>query len=483
MFLSRLVILFLFFEVAFYPSVLGQVKPNVLMIAVDDLRPALGCYGDQTAITPNIDRLAKRGIVLQRAYCQQAVCCPSRLSMLTGLRPDTIRVWDLNTHFREAKPNAVTLPQYFKNTGYQSRSIGKILHGGGAPSKDPESWSSPPMYDNVRDPKLRYALQKNLNGKGLKRAASESAEVSDDHYIDGIVANESIRVLGELAVNKNPFFLAVGFRKPHLPFNAPKKYWDLYEKEEIQIPKHGSHPVNSPDWATRSWSELEGYTDIPVDGKITKAKARELRHGYYACVSYIDELVGRLIAELERLKLEDNTIVLLYGDHGFHLGEQGLWTKANNYELSTRIPLIVIAPGQPKGNSHALVELVDVFPTVCELAGLAVPSSLEGRSFLPLFRKPNREWKTAAFSQYPRSFEGNRHSRHGDVMGYAIRTNKYRFVQWQNWRTKDVVARELYSLIDDPHEMKNIVNEKGSKLIVARMTKRLGDGWKAALPK
>ena len=307
--------------------------------------------------------------------------------------------------------------------------------------------------------------------------------MSDDHYIDGIVANESIRVLGELAVNKDPFFLAVGFRKPHLPFNAPKKYWNLYKKEEIQMPKHGSHPMNSPDWATRSWNELEGYTDIPVDGKITKAKARELRHGYYACVSYIDALVGRLIAELERLKLEDNTIVLLYGDHGFHLGEQGLWTKANNYELSTRVPLIVTAPGQPKGNSHALVELVDVFPTVCELAGLAVPSSLEGRSFLPLFRKPNRKWKTAVFSQYPRSFEGNRHSRHGDVMGYAIRTNKYRFVQWQNWTTKVVVARELYSLLDDPHEMKNIVNEKGSRVIVARMTKRLGDGWKAALPK
>ncbi len=229
----------LFFGVASRSGVPSQVKPNVLMIAVDDLRPALGCYGDQIAITPNIDRLAKGGIVLQRAYCQMAVCCPSRLSMLTGLRPDTIRVWDLNTHFREAKPDAVTLPQHFKNAGYQSRSIGKILHGGGAPSKDPESWSAPPMHDNVRDPKLRYALPKNLKGKGLKRVASELADVSDDHYIDGIVANESIRVLRELAGNKHPFFLAVGFRKPHLPFNAPKKYWDLYNREDIQMPKHG----------------------------------------------------------------------------------------------------------------------------------------------------------------------------------------------------------------------------------------------------
>ncbi|MEC9080849.1 MAG: sulfatase/phosphatase domain-containing protein [Verrucomicrobiota bacterium] len=241
--------------------------------------------------------------------------------------------------------------------------------------------------------------------------------------------------------------------------------------------------MNSPDWATRSWRELEGYTDIPGDGKITEGKVRELRHGYYACVSYIDALVGRLLAELERLKLDDNTIVILYGDHGFHLGEQGLWTKANNYELSTRVPLIVAAPGQPKGNSNAFVELVDVFPTVCELAGLAVPSGLEGQSFLPLFSEPNRKWKTAAFSQYPRSLKGNRHSSHGDVMGYAIRTERYRFVQWQNWKTKVVVARELYSLRDDPHEMKNIVNDADAKAMVARLAKRLAKGWKAALPK
>ena len=473
----------LFFGVASHSGLSNQVKPNVLMIAVDDLRPALGCYGDQIAITPNIDRLAKRGMVLQRAYCQMAVCCPSRLSMLTGLRPDTIRVWDLNTHFREAKPDAVTLPQHFKNAGYQSRSIGKILHGGGAPSKDPDSWSAPPMYDNVRDPKLRYALPKNLKGKGLKRAASELADVSDDHYIDGIVANESIRVLRELAGNKHPFFLAVGFRKPHLPFTAPKKYWDLYNREEIQMPKHGSYPVDSPDWATRSWRELEGYTDIPGDGKITEAKVQELRHGYYACVSYVDALVGRLLAELELLKLNSNTIVMLYGDHGFHLGEQGLWTKANNYELSTRVPLIVAAPGHSFGNSDAFVELVDLFPTVCGLAGLEVPNGLEGHSFLPLFNDPKQRWKTAAFSQYPRSLKGHRHSRHGDVMGYAIRTKKYRFVQWKDWKTKVVVASELYNLLDDPHEMKNIVNEKVSKAVVTRLTKRLDDGWKSELPK
>ena len=240
--------------------------------------------------------------------------------------------------------------------------------------------------------------------------------------------------------------------------------------------------MNSPDWATRSWRELEGYTDIPGDGEITEAKVRELRHGYYACVSYIDALVGRLLAELERLKLDNNTIVLLYGDHGFHLGEQGLWTKANNYEFSTRVPLIVTAPDQPSGSSDAFVELVDVFPAVCKLAGLPVPSGLEGRSFVPLFTEPNRRWKTAAFSQYPRPLKGNRHSRHGDVMGYTIRTERYRFVEWQNWKTKAVVARELYNLRDDPHEMKNIAGEAESSSVLTRLAKGLAKGWKAALP-
>ncbi|HCV98693.1 MAG TPA: iduronate-2-sulfatase, partial [Verrucomicrobiales bacterium] len=340
---------------------LGQAKPNVLMIAIDDLRPALGCFGDKTAITPNIDRLAKRGMVFNQAHCQQAVCCPSRLSMLTGLRPDTIQVWDLGTHFRQAKPDTVTLPQHFKNNGYHTRSIGKILHGGGKPSKDPESWSEASLHDNVRDPKVRYALPKNLKGSGLKRAASESADVADDHYIDGIVTNDTLRVLGEFSRDEQPFFLAVGFRKPHLPFSAPKKYWDLYDREKIPLPAHAAHPADAPEWATRSWRELEGYSDIPKDGKITEAKVRELRHGYYACVSYVDALIGKLLNEIDRLKLRQNTLILVYGDHGFHLGEQGLWTKANNFELSTRVPLIVSAPGQPHEKTDALVELVDVF--------------------------------------------------------------------------------------------------------------------------
>ncbi|MEK6236222.1 MAG: sulfatase, partial [Planctomycetales bacterium] len=289
---------------------------NVLFIAVDDLRPALGCYGDPIAKTPNIDRLAKRGTVFRRAYCQQAVCSPSRLSLLTGRRPDTIRVWDLATHFREALPDVVTLPQHFKNHGYRALSVGKIFHGGGKPSQDPPSWSEPPRHDVSRDPKLRYSLPQNLQGKGLKRAASESADVPDDAYIDGVVCQAALESLGKLKTRNQPFFLAVGFRKPHLPFCAPRKYWELYDRAKIPTPVFAEHPRDAPELATRSWRELEGYTDVPSDGRLSEAKTRELRHGYYACVSYADAMVGRLLRELERLELAGNTAVVLWGDHG-----------------------------------------------------------------------------------------------------------------------------------------------------------------------
>ena len=311
---------------------------NVLFIAVDDLRPALGCYGDRIAKTPNIDALASRGMVFSRAYCQLAVCCPSRLSLLTGLRPDTIRVWDLGTHFREARPDVVTLPQYFQHNGYVTQSLGKILHGSGKPSKDPPSWSVAPRFDSVRDPRVRYALPTNLQGKGLKRSASEAASVPDSTYIDGIVCDAALEALNELKQKRQPFFLAVGFRKPHLPFCAPQKYWDLYDRKQIPPPVSDRYPLDAPELATRSWMELEGYSDIPTDAPMSSAKMSELRHGYYACVSYVDALVGRVLEELKSLHLADNTVVVLWGDHGFHLGEQGLWTKANNYELSTRAP-------------------------------------------------------------------------------------------------------------------------------------------------
>ena len=454
------------------------------LAAARDLRPALGCYDDKTAVTPNIDQLASRGLVFRRAYCQQAVCSPSRLSLLTGRRPDTIKVWDLKTHFRTTVPDIVTLPQHFKNHGYQTRSIGKIFHGSGQPSRDPPSWSIPPRYDYVRDPQVRYATAKNLQGKGLKRAASDAANVPDSQYIDGIVCDTALQALKDFKQSQQPFLLAVGFRKPHLPFCAPQKYWDLYQRNKIPLPASSTHPDGAPELATRSWGELEGYTDIPNNGQLSTSKVRELRHGYYACVSYVDALVGRLMKSLEDLSLSENTIVLLWGDHGFHLGEQGLWTKANNYELSTRVPLILSVPGQAKRGirTNALVELVDVYPTLAAACQLPAPQGVEGINLQPLLKQPARPWKQAVFSQYPRAREGNRHRGHGEIMGYAIRTSRYRYVEWRSWQSQQVTARELYDHQNDPHEMRNLASQAGHQDTLKTLSQLLADGWQAALP-
>ena len=467
------------------PASPGEERPpNVLFIAIDDLRPALGCYGDPVARTPNIDRLAGRGTLFRRAYCQQAVCSPSRLSLMTGRRPDSIRVWDLNTHFRKALPDAVTLPQYFKDRGYHCRSIGKIYHGGGEPSKDAPSWSEDPLYDNVREARLRYATAQNLKGGGLKRGAAEAADVPDETYIDGIVCEEALEALGKLKKRNQPFFLAVGFRKPHLPFCAPRKYWELYEREEIPGPSPVDHPRGAPEVAVRSWKELEGYSDIPKDGRLSSEKVAELRHGYYACVSYVDALVGRLLDRLRALELQEETVVCLWGDHGFHLGEQGLWAKANNYELSVRVPLIVAVPGQKKsgGKSKALVELVDLYPTLVEACGFMLPAGLEGTSFRALLDTPERPWKRAAFSQYPRAYKGNRHRSHGDIMGYSVRTDRYRYVEWRDWKSGRVEARELYDHQSDPGETHNVAGQQKYRGMLEDHRSLLTQGWRAVAP-
>ncbi len=460
-----------------WPSLARAERTNVLFIIVDDLRPALGCYDDPIAKTPNIDRLAARGTTFLRAYCQQAVCSPSRLSLITGRRPDSTRVWDLSTHFREALPDVVTLPQHFKKNGYHSRSIGKILHGGGKASQDPPSWSKKPLFDIARDVKLRYATAANLRGSGHKRAASESADVADDRYVDGMVCNAALEALDNASRADSPFFLAVGFRKPHLPFSAPKKYWDLYDRAKIPLPAYGKHPDGAPELATRSWRELEGYTDIPKNGRLTEAKVRELRHGYYACVSYTDALVGRLLARLDKLDLTKQTVVVLVGDHGFHLGEQGLWTKANNFDLSTRVPLIVAAPGAPQASGgtkcSALVELVDLYPTLAELCDLPKPEDLEGTSFRASLTDATREGKTHVYSQHPRSFRGNRYRGRGDIMGYTVRTKRHRYVEWIEHGSERVVARELYDHETDPNEQKNVADATDHAMVVEKLSRRL----------
>lgn len=451
---------------------------NVLFIAVDDLRPQLGCYGDKVAITPNIDRLAKMGVVFNRAYCQQAVCAPSRASVMTGRRPDETKVWDLKTHFRTALPDVVTLPQYFKQHGYDTRNVGKIYHDP-KNAQDPISWSAPEIMavTDVAGPK--YILTENLPTEGSwKAAATECVDVPDSTYVDGKVGDAAVHLLSEL--KDTTFFLAVGFRRPHLPFTAPKRYWDLYEADNIPWPAHDRAPENVPAIALHNSVELRGYSDIPDIGPLSPQKIRELRHGYYASVSYIDHQIGRLIDELERQGLLANTVIVLWSDHGFHLGELDLWSKTTNFELDTRVPLIVASPLLHYQHVHtdALVELVDIYPTLADLTGLPIPPGLAGTSMAPLMENPDRAWKKAVFSQFPRPWM---YKDKPEVMGYSVRTADYRYTEWIATNDKSVKAAELY-YYKDGVETANLVNQAAFSEKQAVMKRLLHDGWRNARP-
>ncbi|MDM8173872.1 MULTISPECIES: sulfatase [Olivibacter] len=468
------------------PNLYAQILPrsttakkvNVLFIAVDDLRNQLGCYGDSVIITPNIDRLAKNGIVFNNAYCQQAVCGPSRASLLTGRRPDVTKVWDLETHFRKALPNAVTLPQYFKENGYQSLCVGKIYHDPAA-SQDSISWSAPEIMAVTGTVGHKYVLKKNSKAKG-KAAAVECVNVPDSAYVDGMVCNAAIKVLRE--IKDKPFFLAVGFRRPHLPFTAPKKYWDYYKRDEIPMPKQPAPPQNVPEIALHNSTELRGYTDVPDEGPIPPDKIRQLRHGYYASVTYTDMQIGRLLDELNKQGLMDNTIIVLWSDHGYHLGELGLWCKSTNFESDTRIPLIISAPNiKNKGvYTDGIVESVDLYPTLAQLAGLSIPDELDGLSMVPLMEAPERPWKKAAFSQFPRPWMYKNLPR---VMGYSVRTKDFRYTEWRNFKNGTIEFTELYRYQANGRlEEKNLAAMKQYDNIKITLKQLLDDGWQKALP-
>ena len=340
----------------------GQTaKPNVLRICVDDLTPLLGCYGDKTIKTPSMDRLAARGLLFERAYCNQAVCAPSRNALMTGVRSTTLGIYDLGTNFRESIPNAVTLSQYFMQNGYRAEGLGKILHVGHGNHEDKASWSVP----HLQEKSIAYVLPESRGNKGLTReealfsnesasnlpkgAAVESADVPDNAYPDGRLADETIKRLQSAKAKPNePFFLAVGFLKPHLPFCAPKKYWDLYDRASFSVPSLRTPPEGAPRYAPTSWGEVRQYTDMPDSGPLSDEKALTLIHGYHAAISYADAQIGRVLDELDRLGLAQNTIVVLWGDHGWHLGDHGMWSKHSNYEQATRIPLLIAAPGTNK---------------------------------------------------------------------------------------------------------------------------------------
>lgn len=475
-------------------------KMNVLFIAVDDLKPNLGCYGDPLAKSPNIDRLAAKGTMFSRAYCQQAVCSPSRTSLLTGLRPDTTRVYDLVVHFRTTIPDVVTLPEQFKKHGYHTQGLSKIYHGS---LDDAQSWSVPHwaprtkgygtaeglavmnrLYDEASETdKAAKPVKAKKAGKKAKSAASkvrglpwEAADVPDNYFADGATADKAIEVLRE--IKDKPFFLAVGFLRPHLPFVAPKKYWDLYDPSQFKFADYRTAPKDCPPLAMSSWGELRAYYGMPKEGPLSPEQERKMLHGYYAAMSYTDTMIGRVIGELERLGLRENTIIILWGDHGWHLGDHGLWCKHTNFEQATHAPLIISVPGQKTAGKKcdALVEFVDIAPSLMDLCGVPLTENLEGTSFKPLIEDPSRPWKKAAFSQYPRGGQGQQ------WMGHSMRTERYRFTEWL---ARDQQGREieLYDYEKDPEETANLAVRPENAELVKQMTQMLHDGWKGALPR
>jgi arylsulfatase A-like enzyme len=485
-------------------------RPNVLFIAVDDLRPALGAYGDATALTPNIDRLARSGVTFLQAHVQQAVCNPSRASLMTGLRPDSLRVWDLDTDFRTTVPDVVTLPQHFRQQGYFATVVGKIYHN---IFPDTLSWSEPEMKipgfpydpdavyhhrDNLAIQEVRKAAaiaagrqQRLIDQFGLwylKANATEAVDLPDSVYYDGAQTNYAVRKLKELAGRPEPFFFGVGYYRPHLPFNAPQKYWDLYDREAIPLARTPSVPTGAPEMAINNMRELRGYADFsgvphPFKGSITEAEARRLKHGYYASVSYIDAQVGRLLDALDSLGLAQNTIVVLWGDHGYKLGEHNSWAKMTNHLVDTHAPLIIRAPGAaaPGTRLSQMVEFVDIYPTVTELAGLPLPGHLQGTSAVPLFKDSTRAWKTATFSQFLRQgiWVGLDSL---PYMGYSIRTERYRYATWENWETRQGAARELYDHLADPDETRNLADDPAMGATLDSLEARRRAGWRAAQP-
>ncbi len=411
------------------------------------------------------------------------------------MRPDSIKVWDLVTHFRTHFPDLLTLPQYFKLHGYYSVGIGKVFHDF---LPDPLSWSRDEpeisgahIYQNPKTRDLLSRLEDRATSLKksetwrmtiLRGPATEAFDAPESQYYDGALTDRAIQLLRELK-KIQPFFLAVGFVKPHLPYVAPRKYWDLYDPGLIPLPKNRHLPQGAPLFAMNEMYELACYEDFttiprPSEGGLTIEQVRLLKHGYYACVSFIDAQIGRLHEELDRLGLRENTIVVFLSDNGLKLGEYCSWGKRTNYETDTRCPLIISAPGA-SGNgesSSALVELVDVYPTLCELAGLELPGYLEGMSMAPLLKKPERRWKFAAFSQSVAGFAAR-------FMGHSLRTNRFRYVEWRDWIRDRIIGRELYDHENDPEESLNIANRPENRKLVSRLAGLLALGWKPARPR
>lgn len=495
---------------------IGQVnntsKPNILFIAIDDLKPLIGAYGNTLVKTPNIDRLAKRGTTFINNYCQQAVCGPTRASILTGMRPDYTQIWDLKTQLRTVSPGIVTMPEYLITQGYTTLGIGKVFDPRNVDQDlDKVSWSVPyyktdkkyyavdfgepsqGRYQNKNTKALVESVIREAVASGKSREeareevnvkvkpATESEDVPDNAYNDGANILQAIQILSEIKNNATPFFFAVGISKPHLPFVAPKKYWDLYKRDQIKVAPFQDQIRNPISVAYHNAGELRSYTDIPEviastsqkDFGLTLGdeKQKELLHGYYASISYTDALVGKLLDAIDEFGLASNTVIVLWGDHGWHLGDHNLWCKHSNFEEATRAPLIISDPRIKSNTTNSISEHVDVFPTLCELAGVPVPGQLQGKSLVPLMKNPAAIVKEFAVSQYPRSSGMAESERlgyaNGNIMGYSIRNNRYRYTIWINkgfrstvaFNEANVVGVELYDYIKDPLEKINVADQ------------------------
>jgi iduronate 2-sulfatase len=435
-----------------HSAIPARDKPNVLFIAIDDLRANLGIYGDPLAVTPHIDRLAENSVVFYRHYVQQPSCAPSRTSMLTGLRPDEVEVINHNIHFRDTRPDVVTLPQLFKLNGYESVGIGKITHW--QPGfQDSVSWHRE-YYSANPGREYQYALPENQTGG--KEAATEKADVDDDAHLEGIFTNLAVDALESFRDNQTPFFLAVGYFRPHLPFVAPTRYWDMYDRDDFYPIAQPDRPAYAPEIAFHNNNELRGYNDIPDEGPLSIEKQMELRHGYYAAISFVDAQIGRLIDKLEELGLRENTIIVLWSDHGFHLGEQSIWGKSTNFELDAHSPMMISVPGMthPGAVTGAFVESLDLYPTIVDLTGLEPQGTLSGRSLRPLLEDAETTWREYAFTQFPRPYGA---AIGGGVplthMGYSVRVPEWRFTGWYNVETGNFDYKELYALDPDPEQI------------------------------
>jgi arylsulfatase A-like enzyme len=462
-------------------------KPNILFISIDDLNTTIGYYGNTQIKTPNIDKLAGQGTAFLNNHCQQALCGPSRASILSGLRPDNSRVWELFTQVRKANPDMISLPEYLRSYGYETGGSGKVYDGSTVDAKrDSLSWSIP----FVKPKGTRWLEHKEIDRfagveKGTKNVPVEAPDLPESEFLDAMIVDEGLKLLDTMVKGDKPFFLAVGIKKPHLPFVAPKKYWDLYNRDSIKIAEVQEFPESIPSFHFQpSWELRSGYAPIPETDPLPVALQKELKHGYYACISHADHQVGRLLDALDKLGIRNNTIVVLWSDHGYHLGDHSMWNKFTNLEQSTATPLIISAPGFTLHNkTNSPTELIDVFPTLCDLTGIEIPSAADGVSLLPVLRNGKEKVKDFAVTQYHRTTkEGIK------LEGYSLRTERYRYTEWvrKMFKTGDgsyskdnVQASEFYDYRTDPLERKNLINEIKYKSVIDSLKTYMTDYFRS----